>query len=108
MSDNSEFPFDLEFLNQTDLPDADLYDVAHDEILGIAEGHKDILGASISIDELSSGTTPHAFEARVVIYARPDHMAATEVKPSAMEALKKALNAAVKQVRDKREKLRNY
>lgn len=108
MPDKSEFPFDFEFLNQTNLPDAEFYELAYDEITEIAEGHTDIVGASVSIEELSSGTTPHAFQARVVLYVRPEHIAATEVKPSALEALQQALDAAIKQVREKREKLRNY
>lgn len=108
MPENSEFAFDFEFLNETDLEDAELYELAYNEITDIAKGHADIVGASVSIDELSSGTTPHAFQVRVVIYARPDHIAATEKKPSAMEALKSSLDAAVKQIRDKRDKLRNY
>lgn len=108
MSDLSEIPFDFEFLNQTNLPDAELYELAYDEITGIAEGHTDIVGASVSLEELSSGATPHAFQARIVLYVRPEHIAATEVKPSALEALQQALDAAIKQVRQKRNKLRNY
>lgn len=103
-----EFPFDFEFLNQTNQPDAELYELAYQEITGVAEGHTDIVGASVSMDELSSGETPHAYQARVVLYVRPDHIAATEVEPSALEALQRALDATIKQVRDKRDKLRNY
>jgi hypothetical protein len=108
MPDTSEFTFDFEFLNQTNLPDAELYELAYAEITEIAEGHTDVVGASVSIEELSSGMTPHAFQARIVLYVRPEHIAATEIKPSALEALQRALDAAIKQVREKRDKLRNY
>lgn len=108
MPDTSEFPFDFEFQNQTNLQDAELYDFAYDEITDLTEGHTDIIGASVSIEELSSGTTPHAYQARVVLYVRPEIIAATEVKPSAKEALQQALDAAIRQVREKRNKLRNY
>lgn len=108
MPENSEFVFDFEFLNETDLQDAELYELAYNEITEIAEGHTDIVGASVSIEELSSGTTPHAYQARVVLYVRPEHIASTEVKPSALEALQQALKAAVRQVREKRDKLSNY
>ena len=108
MPETSEFPFDFEFLNQTNLQDEDLYALAYEEITGITEGHTDIVGASVSIEELSSGTTPHAFKVRVVIYIRPENIAATEVKPSALEALQQALKAAIRQVREKRDRLRNY
>lgn len=108
MPESSEFPFDFEFLNETDLQDAELYELAYNEIMEIAEGHTDIVGASVSIEELSSGTTPHAYQARVVLYVRPEHIASTEVKPSALEALQQALKAAIRQVREKRDKLSNY
>jgi len=108
MPENSEFVFDFEFLNETDLQDAELYELAYNEIMEIAEGHTDIVGASVSIEELSSGTTPHAYQARVVLYVRPEHIASTEVKPSALEALQQALKAAIRQVREKRDKLSNY
>lgn len=108
MPETSDFPFDFEFLNQTNLRDAELYELAYDEITDITEGHTDIVGASVSIEELSSGITPHAYQARVVLYVRPEHIAATEVKPSALEALQQALEAAIRQVREKRNKLRKY
>ena len=108
MTDLPEFPFDFEFYNETDLPDAGYYDLAYDLITDAAEGHTDIVGASVSLKELSSGETPHAYQARVVLYVRPSHISATEVLPSALDALKNALDAAVQQVREKREKLKNF
>lgn len=108
MTNPQDFPFDFEFLNQTEQPDAELYELAYQEITSLAEGHSDIIGASVSMEELSSGETPHAYQARVVLYVRPEHIAATEVKPSALEALQRALDAAIKQVREKRDKLKNY
>lgn len=103
-----DFPFDFEFRNQTEQPDAELYDLAYQEITALSEGHSDIIGASVSLEELSSDETPHAYQARVVLYVRPEHIAATEVEPGALEALQRALDAVVRQVRAKREKLQNY
>ncbi len=108
MTDSQEFPFDFEFYNKTDLPDPEFYELAHDEITGMAEGHNDIVGASVSLEELSSGETPHAYQARVVLYVRPNNISATEVLPSAVDALKNALEAAFKQVREKRNKLKGH
>lgn len=108
MTNHQEFPFDFEFFNQTQQPDADLYQLAYDKIIDLAEGHSDIVGAKVSLEELSSGATPYAFQALVVLYVRPEHIAATEVAPSSLEALQHALNAATKQVHEKRNKLRNY
>jgi hypothetical protein len=108
MPNQQEFPFDFEFLNQTQQPDAELYKLAYSKITELAQGHTDIVGAKVSLEELSSGATPHAFQARVVLYVRPEHIAATEIAPSCLEALQQALNAAKKQVQEKRNRLRNY
>ncbi|MDY6867456.1 MAG: hypothetical protein SVT56_06065, partial [Chloroflexota bacterium] len=59
-------------------------------------------------EELSGEETPHAFQAHVVLYVRPSDISATKNMPSAWDALQDALSAAVEQVRDKREKLKNY
>jgi hypothetical protein len=108
MPNQQEFPFDFEFLNQTQQPDAELYQLAYGKITELAQGHSDIVGAKVSLEELSSDRTPHAFQARVVLYVRPEHIAATEIASSSVEALQEALNAAKKQVQEKRNKLRNY
>jgi len=108
MPDLTEFPFDFEFYNETDLPDAEFYEMAYDQITDTAEGHDDIVGASVSLEELSSEETPHAYQARVVLYVRPSHISSTEVMPSALDALQNALEDAIEQVRKKRNKLKNY
>ena len=108
MPDLPEFPFDFEFYNETDLPDTDLYELAYDQITDAAEGHDDIVGASVSLEELSQEETPHAYQARVVLYVRPSHISSTEVMPSALDALQNALEDAIEQVRKKRDKLKNY
>jgi len=108
MTENQEFPFDFEFYNETDLPDAEYNDKAYNQITEVAEGHNDITGASVSLEELSSEETPHAYQARVVLYVRPTNMVATEKMPSALDALQNALDAVLKQVREKREKLSSH
>ena len=108
MTENTEFTFDFEFYNETNLPDAEYYETAHAQITDAAEGHSDIVGASVSLEELSSDETPHAYQARVVLYVRPTNIVATEVFPSALDALQEALDAAIRQVREKREKLSNH
>jgi hypothetical protein len=44
----------------------------------------------------------------VVLYVRPTNIAATEKMSSALDALQNALDAAIKQVREKRERLSNH
>lgn len=108
MTETNKFPFDFEFYNETNLPDPEFYDLAYSQITEAAAGHSDIVGASVSLKELSSDETPHAYQAIVTLYVRPNNIAAKEVKPAALDALQNALDAAIDQVREKREKLINY
>jgi len=108
MTNNKDFTFDFEFFNKTNLPDAEFYQTAYAQIMDTAEGHSDITGAAISLEELSSDETPHEYQTRVVLYVRPNNLVATEVTPTALDSLQNALDAAIRQVRKKREQLRNH
>jgi ribosome-associated translation inhibitor RaiA len=70
------------------------------------KGHTDVTGASIAVRELSSGSTAHSFRARVVLYHRPENIAATATGEQAGEALLSALDAAGRQLRESRDMLR--
>lgn len=108
MPNPEDFPFDFEFYNETALPDAEYYETAYSQITAAAEGHHDIVGAAVSLKELSGDETPHAYQATVALYVRSNNIAATEIMPAAMDAMQAALDQATQQVRDMREKLRNY
>jgi len=108
MTETKKFPFDFEFYNKTDLPDPEFYDLAYEQITELASGHSDITGASVSIEELSGDETPHAYQAIVTLYVRPNNIAAKDIRNAALDALQEALDAAISQIREKREKLRNY
>lgn len=108
MTEEKKFPFDFEFYNETELPDAELFDLAYAKITDLARGHTDVTGASVSLKELSSDETPHAYQAIVTLYVRPNNIAAKEVQPAALDALQLSLDATIDQVREKREKLKNY
>jgi ribosome-associated translation inhibitor RaiA len=64
-----------------------------------------MIGASVALEELTQEETPHVFEARVVAYIKPDNIAAIEKSDSALGALKGALSAVERQVREFRNKL---
>lgn len=72
----------------------------------LAKGHKDIVGASAVVEELAANReTPFVYRARVVVFIRPENIAADEKAESPQAALKGALDAVVRQVRQRREKL---
>lgn len=70
------------------------------------KGHRDITGASIAVREESGANTAHAFKARVVLYHRPENIAATSLGPQPGEAILSAMDAAERQLRETRDMLR--
>lgn len=99
---------DFEFEFTSDIPDPDdaLRAEAHDRLLALTQGHDDLIGASVTVEELTGETTPHRYEATVVVFKRPDNVAAKEKAETAEGALKGAVSAAERQVRELRERLR--
>ena len=54
---------------------------------------------------MAKGESSYQYEATVVVYARPENIAATEKEDNPTTALKGALSAVERQVRQKRDKL---
>jgi ribosome-associated translation inhibitor RaiA len=98
--------FDFEFTSDMPRPDDALKLEARANMSALIQGHTDITGAAVAVEELTRDTTPHQYQARVVVYMRPNHVVAVEKAPEAMQALKSAFEAVERQVRTIREKLR--
>jgi ribosome-associated translation inhibitor RaiA len=79
---------------------------AESRLLELARDHTDIVGAAVTVEELSHENTPHVYRARVVAYIRPEDIAAVELADSPEAALDAALSALERQVRQYRDKLR--
>jgi len=101
----SELDFQFEFQSEIPNSDNELIVEAEGRLRQLASGHSDMIGGSVALEELTGDITPHRYEARVVAYMRPDNVAAVEKRETAIEALKGALNAVERQVRERREKL---
>lgn len=102
----SMIQFDFEFYAKVPDPDDALRREANRRLTALTEGHNDITGASVTIEELTGETTPNCYEASVVVYIRPDNLAAAEKAETAQAALKGALTAVERQVRELRDKRR--
>lgn len=98
--------FTFEFLSEIEYPDDEMRTEAERRLRELTEGHSDITGASVAIEEVTSDTTPHLYEARVIIYIRPENLVAVEKGPEPMPALRSALSAVERRVREQRTKLR--
>lgn len=107
---NNELP--IEFRNETELnKDAEyrLYVEAEERLHKLAKGHTDITGAAIHLTTPAEAReTQFIYEAQVVLYSRPTNTVAVEKGDQAMGALKGALSAVERQVRERREELRGY
>ena len=98
--------FTFEFHSEMAQPDDQLRVDAERELRSLTRGHSDLIGASVAVEELTGAETPFCYEARVMIYARPENIVAVDKGADAQTALSNALSAAERQMRETRERLR--
>ena len=100
-----DFTMELNSENLTKETEYTLFTEAEARLKELADGHTDLTGAAINIRQPASGETPPLHEVTVVVYGRPDHIAATQKETNPQLALSSALDAAERQIRERREKL---
>lgn len=103
----TELDFTLE-LNSEGLSketEYELFTEAESRLKQLARGHTDLTGAAINIRPPSGGETMYLHEVVIILYIRPNHIVAVQKETNPHLALKEALNAVERQVRDRREKL---
>ena len=101
--------FTFEFLNEVEALDAEqeerLRQEALDRLRQLGAHHNDLIGAAMSLEALTKGqATRHLYQGRVVVYARPENVTAVAKEANPMLAVKAALDAVERQVREQREK----
>ncbi len=98
--------FDFEFYTEVPIVD-DIQNEAETRLRNLAAGHTDITGASVAVEQPAAHKgTDFVYEVRIVVYMRPANKAATETADQVQTALKKAISAVERQVREERERLR--
>ncbi len=99
---------DFEFEFYSDIPNAEdgLKQQAERRLRELTKGHKDMVGASVAVEQWVNKTNPFVYRARVVAFIRPDNLAAEEKADTPEAALKGALDGVIRQVREQRKKLR--
>ncbi len=98
--------YDAEIEGFTDSLKADVEKRLRD----LAGEDTDMVGAAVAVTAPGKGADergaePFLYQARVVVYARPEDIAAVKKDESVPVALHEALSAVERQVREKREKL---
>jgi ribosome-associated translation inhibitor RaiA len=100
-----DFAIELNSEGISDRLENTLFVEADERLRKLAADHNDVRGAALNIREAAHGETSRLYEATVVIYVRPENIAASKKQNDPIAALRGALSAAEQQVRDKREKL---
>lgn len=100
----SKMDFHFELDNKVSEPVDEFTAKAETRLRDLGENHRDMIGASVALRELSHEQTPHAFEARVIAYIKPENVVATEKADTVELALEGAVDAVETQVRERREK----
>lgn len=96
--------FDFEFYSEVPNVPEELKLEVLDRLESLAAGKKDMVGASVAIERIAHGETPHFYQARIVAYIKPKNIAAVEKAENLEMALKGALVAIERKIRKKREK----
>lgn len=78
---------------------------AERELRALAAEHTDLIGSAVSLETIAGGETTWLYQVRIVVYKRPDDLAAVEKSAQPMDALRDALAAITEQVRSSRERL---
>ncbi len=98
--------FDFEFHSTVPGAENGLKTEAENKLRNLAKGNQDLIGAAVAIEPMAIKTTPYVYRARVVVFIRPDNIAAEQKADTPQAALKGALAAVIRQVREQRKKLR--
>lgn len=103
-----ELDFTIEF-NDDDLLheslERALFLEADQQLRALADEQSDLRGAAINIRAATQAESNPLYELTIVVYARPHNISATVKEYDPSSALKDALSAIERQVREKREKL---
>lgn len=94
---------DFAFEFHTNVPGADLLRTdVEAQLRDLAAGHKDLTGASVALEQPVQAESSYLYQARVVAYMRPANMVGVERHEMATAALRGAVEAVERQVRERR------
>jgi ribosome-associated translation inhibitor RaiA len=107
---NTSTEFAIEFYNEVqelgDVVEASLRTEAESRLQALQKGHTDLTGAAVALERPAERASAYLYRARVVVYIRPENIAGVAECDTPEGALKEALGAVERQVREKRDKLR--
>ncbi len=106
MNELNELDFTMELTSDDLVKEAeyDLFTEAETSLKKLADGHSDMTGAAINVRH----PAPGIYETTIVVYIRPDTIAATQKEANPYLALHEALTAVTRQIHERRGKLKKH
>lgn len=98
----------IEFHSDTGSFDDELQRKTRDRLRVLKGDHSDLVGASVSIEEIAKGKETYRYQFTIVAFMRPDRLVASKKAENVPAAMKQALAALERQVRERRAKLKEH
>jgi ribosome-associated translation inhibitor RaiA len=98
--------YNIEVENLGEQVEAKLKADVEERLLKLCKGHTDLVSAAVALEVPAQRTTTFLYRARIVAYARPENIAGVAEEETPEAALRSALKAVERQVRERRDKLR--
>lgn len=100
--------FSIEYHSKSDQITDELAELASTRLRNLRGDHTDMISASVTIEPATQAETPHDIQAQVVVHMRPERVVASHDGDSNTAALKGALDAVERQVREQRRKFKEH
>lgn len=102
----NELDFHIEFFIEISTLGEDLLAEAEQRLRTLTENRNDLVGASISVEDIAGVDNRFHYQARIVAYMKPENVAVVEKRETAETALKDALANIEECIRAERSKRR--
>jgi hypothetical protein len=100
----SELDFHIEyFLEVPEIDEAHKIET-NDRLNTLANDHNDLIGASVTVEEIAGVDNPFIYQARIVAYIKPENITVVVKRETPETALVEALSTLEQRVRDARNK----
>ncbi len=100
--------FPIEIRSDTDSFTDKLRDKTLRRLADLKGNHTDMVSAAVTIEEVAKGEEAFRYEFKVVVHMRPDPLVASKEANTVEAAMKSALDALERQVRERRAKLKEH
>jgi hypothetical protein len=98
--------FHLEFYAEVPHLEEGIKQECDDRLWALTEGRKDMVGASVAVEEIAGKESTFLYQARIVVYIKPENISVVEKAENPELAVKQALSAVEQRVREVRSKIR--